>query len=120
MIDDRGFWADDTVYSTTTLNYDIYIYVEPTTGEIETVLSFGGFGDGEYDPEADAWVATTVEDTWRIRELTNNYNKYKINWKNKEDFDENMESITLKKYADGTLDEAYLKENTIFVDGPLK
>jgi hypothetical protein len=120
MIDKHGFWTDGKVYSKTTLGYNIYIYVEPETGEIETVLSFGGFGSGEYDPEARAWAATNVEDTWRIRELSNNYNKYKIDWKNEADFDENMDSITLQKYADGTLDEDYLKKNTIFLDGPLK
>jgi len=119
-MENKDLLVGESISTKTSLNYDIYIYVSPKTGKVETVLSFGGFGDAEYDPKGKGWVALTTEDTWRVRDLTNNYIQYKVDWDNKSEFDENLESITLQKYADGSLDENYLKENAIALGGPLK
>jgi hypothetical protein len=116
----EDFLFGEPASSKTALNYDVHVYADPKTGNIETILSFGGFGDAEYDPEGQGWVALSTEDTWRVRDLTNNYNSYKIDWNNEAEFDEDLESITIQKYNDGTLDEAYLKKNAIFLNGQLK
>ena len=111
----------ETPSSKTVLNHDIFIFVQPETKEIETVISVGGLVNAEYDPEARAWVALAEEDTWRVRDIFNRLTRYKVDWNNEEDFDEESTSITLKKYADGILDEAHLKKNTILATaGPLK
>lgn len=98
------------------LDYDIFIYVSPTTGNVESVLSFGPFGESEYDPEARRWATLGTEDTWRVRQLQKLNKRYKIDWQNDRDFDDEMHIITLKKYADGSLDEEYLKENAILAN----
>jgi hypothetical protein len=105
--------------STRTNIYDIFIYVDPTTNSVETILSSGAFGDSEYDPEARRWVALGEEDTCRVLDLTNRDSRYKIDWENDADFDFDGKIITLKKFSDGTLDENYLKSNTLFVNNPL-
>jgi hypothetical protein len=111
----------ETSSSKTVLNHDIFIFVEPETKEIETVISVGGLVNAEYDTEARAWVALAEEDTWRVRDMFNRLTRYKVDWNNEEDFDEELTSITLKKYADGNLDEAHLKKNTILANtGPLE
>jgi hypothetical protein len=111
---------NESISSKTELAYDVYVYVSPETGAIETIMSFGGFGDAEYDPEGQGWVALSTEDTWRVRDLSNNYIQYKIDWNNEQEFDQDLESITIQKYTEGTLDENYLKQNAIAVGGPLK
>lgn len=100
-------------------DYDIYIYVNPETGKVETIVSYGLFGDSEYDPEAARWVALGEEDTWRIRDLGLRCDKYKVDWDNEADFDFEGKNITLKKFSDGTLDEKYLQKNTLFVNEAL-
>jgi hypothetical protein len=100
-------------------NYDIFVFVDPRTGEVETVMSFGPFGDSEYDPEARRWVALGEEDTWRVRDLTLRDFRYAIDWDNESDFDFDGKIITLNKFSDGSLDEKYLRKNTIFVNEPL-
>lgn len=119
--DDFQYLADDEPISkATTLGHDIFVYLDPETREVTTIVSEGPFGASEYDPEAALWVAMGAEDTWRIRDLDNNSIQYKIDWKNDNDFDENDDLITLKKYAEGTLDEEYLKANAIPVAAPIE
>lgn len=100
-------------------NYDIFVYVDPETSAVETIMSFGPFGDSEYDPEAKRWVALGEEDTWRVRDLTLRSSRYAIDWDNESDFDFDGKIITLNKFSDGSLDEKYLKKNTVFVNEPL-
>jgi hypothetical protein len=100
-------------------NYDIFVYVDPETRGVETILSFGPFGDSEYDPEARRWVALGEEDTWRVRDLTLRSSRYAIDWDNESDFDFDGKIITLQKFSDGSLDEKYLQKNTTFVNEPL-
>jgi len=104
---------DEPISEKNSLGYEISIHVNPETREIETIVSNGPFGPSEYDPKAEAWIAMGIEETWRLRDLENNSVIYKVNWKNDNDFDENDDCITLKKYSDGTLNEEYLKENAI-------
>jgi hypothetical protein len=105
--------------STRTDIYDIYIYVDPETDKVETIISSGPFGESEYDPNAKRWVALGKEDTWRIRDLINRDSRYMVDWDNDSDFDFEGKIITLKKFSDGTLDSKYLNKNTIFVNEPL-
>jgi hypothetical protein len=119
--EDFQYLADDEpVSKATTLGHNIFIYLDSDTREVAAIVSEGPFGASEYDPEAALWVAMGAEDTWRIRDLDNNAIQYKIDWKNDNDFDENDDLITLKKYAEGTLDEEYLKANTIAVAAPIE
>jgi hypothetical protein len=90
-----------------TKDYDIYIYLNQATGKVETIVSYGLFGTSEYDPEAARWVALGLEDTWRLRDLGTKADMYKVDWDNDSDFD--------IEFSDGTLDESYLKKNTILV-----
>jgi hypothetical protein len=99
--------------------YDIYIYLNPENGKVETILSYGIFGDSEYDPEAKRWVALGEEDTWRVRDLGLKCDKYKVDFDNESDFDFDGSNMTLKKFSDGTLDKEYLQENTILVNEAL-
>ena len=98
-----------------TRDYDIYIYLNPETGKVETIVSYGLFGSSEYDPEAARWVALGTEDTWRIRDLGTKCDMYKVDWDNDSDFDIEGKNVALKKFSDGTLDANYLKKNTTLV-----
>lgn len=104
----------------TTLNIQDFIFLDPETRKVITILSLSPIGMHEYDPEAEKWVALGDSDTWRVRDLFNNYVKYQTDWENEKAFDENNKSIVLSKYSDGSLDEAWLKENTIFAGDVLK
>jgi len=108
--------VDEAPSSKTDIPYDIFIYVAPETGDIKSILSFGPFGESEYDAEAGRWATLGTEDTWRVRDLQRSSRRYKINWENDEDFDDEMKNITLKKYSDESLTEEYLKENTILAN----
>ena len=103
----------------TSLNYSIYVYVNPTTHKIDTIQSDGTLGTSEYDPKLARWVALGEEDTWRVRDLGLKDIRYEINWDNDNDFDFHGKNITLQKYSDGTLDENYLKKNAILVNNPI-
>jgi hypothetical protein len=102
--------------SKTDLSYDIFIYVAPETGDIKAILSFGPFGESEYDPEAKRWATLGTEDTWRVRDLQKSNKRYKIDWDNDNDFDSEMHIITLQKYSDGSLTEEYLQKNAILAN----
>jgi hypothetical protein len=110
------FLVNEPPSTKTDLSYDIFIYVAPETGDINSILSFGPFGESEYDPEARRWATLGTEDTWRVRDLQKSNRRYKIDWDNDSDFDSEMQIITLQKYSDGTLDEDYLKKNTILAN----
>jgi hypothetical protein len=117
---ENQFLAGEGVSSKTDVGYDIFIYVRPNDGKIETILAFGPFGDSEYDPETRRWASLGEGDTWRVRELHKTSKRYKIDWDNDEDFDRDMHIITLQKFADGTLTEDYLKNNAILVNNAPK
>jgi len=112
----NDFLVNESASSKTDLSYDIFIYVSPKTGDIESILSFGPFGESEYDVEAGRWATLGTEDTWRVRDLQKSNRRYKIDWENDNDFDDEMRIITLQKYSDGSLTEEYLKENTILAN----
>ena len=115
------FFSDDEPISrTTSLGYTISIYLDPKTRKVDSIFSEGPFGTSEYDPEGESWVALETSDTWRLRDLENNSIIYHVNWKNDNDFDENDDLITLKKYSDGTLDEEYLKANAVSIAASIK
>jgi hypothetical protein len=99
--------------------YDIYIYFNTEAGKVETILSYGIFGDSEYDPGAKRWVAIGEEDTWRVRDLGLKCDLYKVDFDNEADFDFEGDNMTLKKFSNGTLDEKYLQKNTILVNETL-
>ena len=107
---------DETPSSKTDLPYDIFIYVAPETGDVKSILSFGPFGESEYDQEAGRWASLGTADTWRVRDLQRSNRRYKIDWDNDKDFDDEMQIITLQKYVDDTLTEDYLKENAILAN----
>jgi hypothetical protein len=112
----NDFLVNESVSAKTDLSYDIFIYVSPQTGDIKSILSFGPFGESEYDAEAGRWATLGTEDTWRVRDLQRSNRRYKIDWDNDNDFDDEMRIITLQKYSDGSLTEEYLKENTILAN----
>jgi hypothetical protein len=97
-----------------TFNTSVYIYLEPESRKIETIISYGPFVTSEYDPEADAWVPVDNGDGDRLFMYRNEYASYLIDWNNDEAFDENDKSIVYQKYADGTLTEEDLKKYCIF------
>lgn len=110
----QSFLAEDEpVSKLKTLSHTIYIFLDPKTREVETLLSNGPFGVSEYDKVGKGWVLCHAEDTWRIHNLFNEYAQYAVDWSNEEAFDKNDLSLAISKYVDGTLDEAWLDENTL-------
>lgn len=103
-----------------TLNTKIYIFLDPESKEVDSIIADFPFGLCSYDKDLDRWVATPTNYSWRIHELFNNYISYEVDWKNDQAFDEKNKSLALVKYVDGTLDENWLEENTIFSSGPAR
>ncbi len=111
--------ADDSPISNKkTLDITINILLNPETKEVEAIISDDPFGVAEYDKDAKLWVPLHPEDTWRVTGLFNDSIRYVVDWSNKDAFDKNNKSIALSKYADGTLDEEWLDENTILGNYP--
>lgn len=98
----------------TDLGARIYVYTD--NGEIKGVWGDGMLGLGEYGTDGN-WRPVAPKDP-RILELQN-YSLYKVDWKNERDFNDNDENIALELYEKGELTEDYLKENLIFVRGPV-
>jgi len=98
----------------TDLGINIYVYTN--NGDIKGVWGDSFVGLGEYAVNGD-WKPVSPKDP-KIIELQN-YSLYKVDWNNLEDFDENDESKTLSLYEKGELTEDYVKENLIFVRGPV-
>jgi hypothetical protein len=110
----------ETVSELKDLNRTQIIFLDPESKKVETIIATGPFGVTEYDPEAKKWVSLGEDDTWRVRNLFNDYIKYHTDWKNERAFDENNKSLALIKFSDGSLNEEWLKENAIFAGDVLK
>lgn len=105
---------DEPISKATTLNHNVYFFLNPESRKVEAVIASGPFGVSEYDADAGKYVPLGESETWRVRNLFNTSVKYITDWKNPNAFDENDKSIALEKYSDGSLDEAWLKENAKF------
>ena len=105
---------DEPISKVTTLNHNVYFFVNPETRKVDAVIASGPFGTSEFDPEAGKYVPLGESETWRVRNLFNTSVKYLTDWKNPNAFDNNEKTIALDKYSDGSLDEAWLKENAKF------
>lgn len=107
-------YVDQTVSNVTTLGHNVYVFVDPATREVQTILGMGPFGITEYNKDEDRYVLLDNSDTYKVRSLFNDYVKYAFDWKNEAAFDENNKSIALSKFVDGSLDEEWLKQYTKF------
>ncbi len=99
----------------TDLGVSIYVYTD--AGSPVGIWSNSPLGLSEYTKEG-TWKTIAVNDP-RLLELQN-YSQYEIDWSNEKDFDSEDESLTLKLFEDGKLTEDHLKENTIFLRGPIE
>jgi hypothetical protein len=106
--------GEESISNLTKLGHNVFIFVDPETRDIVTILAQGPFGVTEYDKEAERYVVLGDKDMEYIYDLFNNYVKYTVDWDNQGSFDKNDKSLALSKYSDGSLDEAWLKENTTF------
>jgi hypothetical protein len=106
--------ASDPVSNLTKLSHNVFIFVDPETRTPVRILAQGPFGMTEYDKAAGRYVVLGDESYDYVYELFNDFVKYTVDWDNQAAFDENEKSLALSKFSDGTLDEEWLKENTIF------
>lgn len=113
------FPSTQPVPSKRPLEVIISIYLDPKTRKVATIISSDPFGVAEYDLEAERWVALGKEDTWRVRDYTNNYPTYQVDWSKAEAFDKEDKLILLDLYSKGGLTEEYLKENTKYLNESL-
>lgn len=108
----------ESISKKTTLGRKIYIFLDPTSREVVDVIADGALGISVYNKEKAQWVITPASHSWRIHDLFNDYVYYIVDWKNDEAFDENDKSLALVKYVDGTLNEEWLEEYTLFGGNP--
>ena len=113
------FPSTQQVPSKRPLDVTISVHLDPETRAVETVLISDPFGMSEYDPEASRWVPLGQEDTWRVRDYSNSYPTYQVDWSNAKAFDKNDKLILLDLYSKGGLTEEYLKSHTKFVSESL-
>jgi hypothetical protein len=111
---------ENTVSGVTTLRNEIYVFVDPETREVQTIIGVGPFGTSEFNKDENRYVSLDASDTYKVRSLFNDYVKYLVDWKNTLAFDKNDKSMVFSKFVDGTLNEEWLKQNTIFVGDVLK
>ncbi|NBW15480.1 MAG: hypothetical protein EBR82_46585 [Caulobacteraceae bacterium] len=111
---------NESVSKKTTLGRKIYIFLDPKTREVVDILADGAFGISYYNKEKDQWVLAPGSYSWRVHDLFNDYVNYVVDWKNDEAFDENNKSLALVKYVDGTLNEEWLEEYTLFGSNPAR
>ena len=111
---------DEGISNKKTLGVSIHILLNPETKNVEAIISDDPFGVSEYDKDAQVWVPSHPEDTWRITGLFNDSIDYVVDWSNKNGFDRNNKSLALLKYSDGTLDEQWLDENTLLANNPVR
>lgn len=111
---------NESVSKKTTLGRKIYIFLDPKTREVVDILADGAFGISYYNKEKDQWVLAPGNYSWRVHDLFNDYVNYVVDWKNDEAFDENNKSLALVKYVDGTLNEEWLEEYTLFGSNPAR
>lgn len=98
----------------TDLGISIYVYLDAS--EVKGVWGDSFVGLGEYGTDGE-WRTVAPRDP-RILELQE-YSLYKVDWGNDSDFDQDGESKTLDMYSKGELTEDYVKENLVFVRGPV-
>jgi len=113
------FPSTQQVPSKRKLDVTISIYLDPKTRKVATILINDPMGMSEYDPAAKRWAPLSQEDTWRVRDYTNNYPTYQVDWSKAEAFDEEDKLILLDLYSKGGLTEEYLKENTKYLQESL-
>ena len=108
---------EEAISDKTDIGFDVHIYIDPSTRDIAGIWAHAPYGISDYSKEKDRWVAVSSRDKRGVQ--WQDFAVYKIDWSNKADFDENNKSKILSMYADGSLDEDYLKQNAIFVRNPL-
>lgn len=113
------FPSTQQVPSKRLLDVAISVYLDPKTRKVETILISDPLGMSEYDPKASRWVALGEDDSWRVRDYTNNYPTYRVDWSKSEAFDEDDKLVLLELYSKGGLTEEYLKSHTKFVSESL-
>jgi hypothetical protein len=111
--------GDKTVSGLSKLSHNVFIFLDPETRSVARILAQGPFGVTEYDKDSGRYVVLGDKDMEYIYDLFDNYVKYTVDWDNEAAFDENQKSLALSKFSDGTLDEAWLKENTNFAGNPV-